>query len=280
MRTLVLRCALTVTAVVAGMARAGAPQTDQAITDLQEHHRHHQHGGITQFVELSLDTLGADEAHQDQVERLQDALHDCMDPVEAEEERVLRLIADGVAAGAVDAAKVKAGIEQVDTAANTIHACVAGPLNELHKALAPHERAELGEKVRAHWTVWRQANHDEDPAQRAPGSRLAELSKELTLAPDQVEQMSAALKAAFSGRSFDAERVSKQVQAFATAFVGSTFDATTVTTNSTAYLTSHGMTRMGLFYQTIAPLLNPAQRVTLAAHLREHATHHNAAAAP
>jgi Spy/CpxP family protein refolding chaperone len=277
MRTLVLGCVLTVTALAAGAARA---HTDQVIADLQEHHRHHQHGGITQFVELSLDTIGADESRREQVERLQDALHDCMDPVEAEEEKVLRLIADGVAAGVVDAAKVKAGIEQVDTAASAIHPCVAPTLNELHKTLAPNERAELGEKVRAHWTVWRQANHDEDPAHHTPGSRLADLATELTLAPEQVEQMSAALKAAFSGRSFDADRVQKQVQSFATAFAGSTFDATSVTTNSTAYLTSHGMTRMALFYQTIAPFLKPEQRATLAAHLREHATHHSAVAAP
>jgi hypothetical protein len=203
-----------------------------------------------------------------------------MDPAEAEEEKVLRLIADGVAAGAVDAAKVKAGIEQLNTAASAIHPCVAGPLNELHKALAPLERAELGEKVRAHWAVWRQANHDEDPAQHSAGSRLAELAKELSLAAEQVEQLSAALKVAFSGRTFDAERVQKQVQAFATVFAGNTFDATSVTTNSTAYLTSQGMTRMALFYQTVSPLLKPEQRATLAAHLREHATHHTAVAAP
>jgi Spy/CpxP family protein refolding chaperone len=273
-------CVLTVTALVAGTARAGAPEPDQAISDLQEHHRHHQHGGITQFVELSLDTLGADETREEQVERLQDTLHDCMDTVEAEEEKVLRLIADGVAAGAIDAPKVKAGIEQLDAAASTIHPCVAPILNELYKTLSPLERAELGEKVRAHWTVWRQANHDEDPAQKAAGSRLSDLAKEVTLTPEQVEQMSAALKTAFTGRSFDAERVHKQVLAFVTAFTGKTFDATSVTTNSTAYLTSHGMTRMALFYQTIAPLLKPEQRATLAAHLREHATHHNVVAAP
>ena len=276
MRTLVL-CALIVTAQA---ARAQAPQTDQAITDLQEHHRHHQHGGITQFVELSLDTLGEDEARREQVERLQDTLHDCMDPVEAEEEKVLRVISEGVAAGAVDASKVKIGIDQLDTAATAIHPCVAGPLNELHKTLTPPERAELGHKVRAHWKVWRQANHDEDPAQRAPGSRLADLAKELTLTPEQVEKMSAALKVAFTGRTFDAERVQKQVEAFVTAFTSNTFDATSVTTNSTAYLSSHGITRMALFFPTIAPLLNPAQRATLAAHLREHATHHHAPAAP
>jgi len=250
------------------------------IADLQEHHRHHQHGGITQFVELGLDTLGEDEARREPVERLQDALHDCMDPVEAEEEKVLRLIADGVAAGAVDAAKVKTAIEQVDVAANSIHPCVAGPLNELHKTLAPLERVELGHKVRAHWVVWRKENHDEDPSQRAPGGRLADLAKELSLSPTQVEQLSAALKAAFAGQRFDASRVQQQVEAFVTAFAGDTFDASRVTTNSTAYLTSQAMTRSALFYQTIAPLLKPEQCALLAAHLREHATHHNAAAAP
>ena len=91
--------------------------------------------------------------------------------------------------------------------------------------------------------------------------------------------MSAALRTAFTGVAFEAEKVQHQVQAFATAFVGDSFDANTVTTNSTANLTTHGTTRMALFYQTVTPLLTPEQRTSLASHLREHADHHPAVSA-
>jgi Spy/CpxP family protein refolding chaperone len=263
-------------------ARAESPPADTAIAELNEHHRHHQHGGITQFIELSLDTLGEDEARRPQVEKLQSDLHECMEPVEENEKALLLVIATGVAAGSVDAAKVKAGIEQLNSSAGSIHPCVAGLLNQLHAVLLPQERAELGDKVRAHWAVWRQVNHDAEPGGREPGGRLADLARELKLSPDQLEKMSAALHAAFAGvaaGAFDPERVQRQVQAFATAFVGDAFDANSVTTNSTAYLTGHGTTRMALFYQTITAQLTSEQRTTLAAHLREHADHHAAASA-
>jgi Spy/CpxP family protein refolding chaperone len=241
---------LTSVSLGAGPARAAAPAPDQQMLDLDDHHRHHQHGGITQFVELSLDTLGEDQARQPQVEQVEDDLHECMEPVETAEMAVLLTLADGVAAGAVDAAKVKSGIEQVSTTAGTIHECVGPPLNALYQALVPAERAELGDKVRAHWAVWRNVNVEARPGAKTNGGRLAEITRELSLPPEQVEKLSAALQAAFANHPawhFDPGPVNKQVEAFAKALVSPNFDATKVTTNSTATLTSQGLTRMAGF---------------------------------
>jgi hypothetical protein len=261
--------AVSLVALLGGVAWA---ETDTQVASLEELHRHHQHGGITQFVELALDTLGEDSARRPQVEALQGELHTCLEPVEAQEESVLLALAEGVA-GTLDPAKVTERIAQLKTTAETIHSCVAGPLNSLHQLLTKAERAELAEKVRAHWAVWRRVNHDADLAGREKGSRLSELAIELNLTADQVAKSATALKA-LKGASFDAEQVQKQVLAFATAFAGEKFDATSVTTNSTAFLASHGATRMSLFYQTLVPGLTAEQRATLAAHLREHAQHH------
>jgi Spy/CpxP family protein refolding chaperone len=250
--------------------------------DLTEHHRHHQHGGITQFVELSLDTLGEDPSRHPQVEQVQDDLHECLEPVELAEHTVLLTLATGVAAGAVDASKVKSAIDQVNATAATIHECVAPVLNALYQALVPAERAELGDKVRAHWAVWRQVNVEARLGGREPTGRLAELTREASLTPAQLDKLSTALQAAFANhptQDFDAARVNAQVDAFAKALTSPTFDATKVTTNSTATLTAQGLTRMSLFYQVVAPVLTEPQRATLAAHLREHAEHHQAAAA-
>jgi hypothetical protein len=253
---------------------------DAMVTGLHEHHRHHQHGGITQFVELSLDTLGEDATRHDKVQELQAALHLCMGPVEALEEPLLHLVADGVAAGTVDLTKVDAAAQALEQSAETIHACVAAPLNALHATLLAPERAELGEKVRAHWEVWRQENHDAALAAKDPGSRLADLAAELHLDQARVAQLSTALAALARAPAvkFDVDQVQRQVIAFGGAFVGDAFDATRVTTNSTAYLTSHGSRRMARFYATVTPLLTPEERTTLAAHLREHADHHPAGA--
>src|SRR5262249_54199410 len=97
--------------VVLAFVFTAEPADDEAMSALNEHHRHHHHGGITQFVEMSLDTLGEDAAKHAQVEKLQEALHECMEPVEDEEERVLLALADGVGSGTVDAAKVDAAVK-------------------------------------------------------------------------------------------------------------------------------------------------------------------------
>jgi Spy/CpxP family protein refolding chaperone len=260
----------------AGLARADGPEDDAPSADLREHHRHHQHGGITQFIEMSLDTLGEDEAKRPEVEKIQQALHGCMEPVEEGERKVLLSIADGVAAGAVDRAKVEAGVAELSKSGESIHDCAGTALNQLHALLSPAERASVAEKVKAHWDVWREVNHDAVPGGREKTGRLAALAKELSLSPEQVEKMAPALQAAGvdSAHTFDPNQVKAQIQAFNLAFASNAFDAKAVVTHTTSSLTTHGTMRMARFYETITPLLTPEQRTTLAAHLREHADHH------
>ncbi len=263
---------------VAASGAAASPPDDQPSAELKEYHRHHQHGGITQFVEMGLDTLGVDPARRAEVEKVQAELHACTEPVEEKEVGVFTVAADGVAAGEVDAAKVEAGVADLNAAAASIHECVAPKLNELHAALSPVEREALADKVQAHWAVWRHVNVDSKPGGREPGGRLAELTRELSLKPDQEEKMSPALQAALASlhSQIDADKIGAQVQRFAGAFAGAAFDATSVTTTTTAALTAYGARRMALFYRAIAPLLTPEQRALLASHLREHANHHPA----
>jgi len=265
-------------------AHADPPMDDDDApsAELREHHRHHQHGGITQFIEMSLDTLGEDEAKRPQVEKIQGELHACMEPMEESEKAVLLTIADGVAAGAVDGAKVNAGIAQLTAAGGGIHDCVWKSLNELHAVLSPVERASLVDKVEAHWAVWKHVNHEAAPGGREKGGRLAELARELGLTPAQLDKMAPALKTALVSLEgkFDPEPVRASVGAFGKAFISDAFDAQPVTSNTTSALTTHGTQRMALFYETLTPLLTPEQRVTLASHLRQHASHHPAVSAP
>jgi Spy/CpxP family protein refolding chaperone len=264
---------MTVVLSLALSAEPQAPADDEEMSALNEHHRHHHHGGITQFVEMSLDTLGEDASKHAQVEKVQEALHGCMEPVEDEEEGVLGALADGVAAGNVDAPKVDAAVKKLVGAGDAIHSCVAGPLNTLHQLLSPLERLELGEKVRAHWEVWRHVNVDLTPDARDAAGALGSVTRELNLSPAQADKMAAALKA-LAPVKFDADTTQTQVVAFAKAFNKEAFDAGTVTTHSTSNLSEHAAMRMAMFYETIAPMVTPEQRTTLSGHLKEHANHH------
>lgn len=245
-----------------------------ATAELQEHHRHHHLGGVTQFIAMSLDTLGEDDAKHAQIEKIQNSLYACMAPAGEVQNKVLLTLADGVAAGAVDKSKVDATIGQSDTA-SSVHQCSIDALNQLHALLSPAERTALVDKVNAHSEVWHHANHDVEANAKELQAQVAELTRELSLAPDQVEKISTALRSALGGLAskFDPKKAEAHRQAFAQAFVGETFDAKSITPVGQTHLSSHGTARMALFYETLAPLLTPTQRTTLAEHLREHASH-------
>jgi hypothetical protein len=108
---------------------------------------------------------------------------------------------------------------------------------------------------------------------RERGGRVAELKDELALTDKQVERIQAALVVAFTGSPFEAKKAQAHVLAFANAFVFTPFEARSVTPDESGRLSSAGARRMALFYETVTPILQPAQRVTLAARLREHADH-------
>jgi len=256
-------------------AASTQPADDQASVELTGHHRHHHRGGVTQFVAMSLDTLGAEDAKRPQIEKVQGDLRACMEPAATMEKDLHLALADGIAAGKIDKKKVDATIAQLDAAAATVRECGADALNQLHAILSSSERWELVEKVQAHWEVWRQVDHEAAAGGRKPGGWVAELEGELTLTPSQVERISKAVHGAFATRParFDPKKVEADVQALATAFVLDSFDARTVRANANLHLATRGARRMAIFYETVTPILTPEQRATLAEHLREHAAH-------
>jgi Spy/CpxP family protein refolding chaperone len=261
-------------------APPATPETgeDVAMSEVKEHHRHHHQGGITQFIAMSLDTLGSDEATHEQVEKIQSDLHACMAGARHAEKALLLAISDGIAAGTVDSAAVDPLLAQLETAANGAHFCSVSSLDALHAVLTPEERTALVDKVQAHWEVWRQVNHEAVPGGTEKGGRLAELASELSLSADQVQKMASALQAAHAARPhpFDPARAEAHLKAFTTAFASDVFDAKSIAENANGHIATHGAKRMVLFYETVTPLLTPEQRSTLAQHLKEHAGYHPA----
>jgi Spy/CpxP family protein refolding chaperone len=255
---------------------AAAAPDDAAMAEVKEHHRHHHLGGITQFIAMSLDMLGSDPASQAQIRQVQADLHTCMSGSHQVNKSLLAAVADGVAAGTVDASHVDPLVAQLQTAADGAHWCSVAALDALHALLTPQERLAVVDKVQAHWDVWRQANHEATFGGTEQGGRLAELATELSLSADQVQKLSAALQAAHAAgtHTFEPARAEAHLKAFATAFVSDDFNARSIMENANGHLAVHGAKRMVLFYETVTPLLTADQRATLAAHLREHSSHH------
>jgi Spy/CpxP family protein refolding chaperone len=248
------------------------PADQEATAGLRAHHRHNHHGGLAMFVALSLDTLGSDDAKRPKIEKLQADLRQAMKPAREAEKGLQTALADGIAAGKIDQAKLDAAMAKSTSAAEGVHAATGQALNQLHALLSPEERAQLVDKVKAHAEVWRNVNHDRTPGGPGKGGRLAELTSDVGLTPDQVEKIGGALKSSAQGvRGHFREKAMKRLEAFEAAFVADKFEADTLKSGSgdDSHLAAHGSKRMVHFYQTALPLLTAEQRAKLAGHLRE-----------
>jgi Spy/CpxP family protein refolding chaperone len=256
----------------ADQAVDSTPADQEATAGLRAHHGHHHYGGLAMFVALSLDTLGTDDAKRPQIEKLQADLRDRMKPARESARELGLLLADGIAAGKLDQAKLDAAQAKSAKAAEGVHAATGEALTKLHALLSPEERAQLVDKVKAHAEVWRDVNAKAEPGTKERGGRLARLAKNVDLTPDQVEKISAGLKTGAPAiRGQFREQALKRLEAFEATFAADKFDAAALRAGASddGHFAAHGSTRMVRFYQTVLPLLTPEQRAKLATQLRE-----------
>jgi Spy/CpxP family protein refolding chaperone len=247
------------------------------MAELRAHHRHHHHGGFGMFIAMSLDLLGTTPDQSAAITQVRTDLHTKMQPARDAEKAVLLVLADGVAAGSIDKAKVDAAVATYTTASAGVHDAVASALNQLHETLTPPQRIALVEKVEAHFEVWHRQNAQGETADKDHhGGHLGKLTKELDLTPDQVEKIRTAFKS--SGEkapTYDKAEGDAHLKAFAAAFESDKFDAKTLTTGGPAssHLAGFGIQRIVRFYSAVAPALTPDQRTQLAADIRRHANY-------
>lgn len=255
-----------------------AEEDDATSADLKAHHRHHHHGGFAMFILMAADTVGVTPEQQAAVDKIKADLHAKMGPAHDAEKALLLTLADGVAAGNIDTAKVDAAVAQVSAAAGQVHAATADAVNQLHAVLRAEQRAALVDKVEAQWMLWRTANADEATAhEHEQGGRIAHMQEALSLSADQVEKIKtgfAAQMASVQGK-FDPAEAEAHMKAFGAAFTADTFDSKSLTTadGTNAHMATWGATRMVRFYETVSPTLTPEQRTKLAEMIREHANH-------
>jgi Spy/CpxP family protein refolding chaperone len=252
---------------------------DESMADVKEHHRHHHHGGFAMFIAMSLDSLGTTPDQDAQIVKIRDDMHAKLLPAHDAEKNVLSVLADGVAAGRIDKAKVDAAIEKLAAASAGVHDAIADSLNQLHAVLTPEQRVALIDKVDAHFKVWHHANQEEESTTKEghPG-HLAKLAKEIGLSPDQEEKIRASFKTSMGDKNakhYDKAEAEAHLKAFGSAFEADTFDAKTVTTGgpANAHLAAWGAHRMAHFYEAVTPVLTPDQRTKLADIVRHHANY-------
>jgi Spy/CpxP family protein refolding chaperone len=260
---------------------AGGVLDDDATADLTEHHRYHHHGGVTLFIAMSLDSLGVSPEQRAAVEKIRIDLHAKMEPARAAEQSLVAALADGLAVGNIDTAKVDAAVAQVTSAAAQVHDASADALNQLHAQLSPVQRGALVDKVEAHWATWQRANASE-AGPGADGRHLALLAKELGLSTDQTSRIRARLdEGAKTAPRFDAQEIAAHLRNFGDAFRSEQFDAKAITTagSAHAHLVGFGAAHLARFVEAVSPELTPDQRTALAQRLREHAAHNPSAEA-
>jgi Spy/CpxP family protein refolding chaperone len=250
-------------------------QDDESMTDVKDHHRHHHHGGFAMFIAMSLDSLGTTPEQDAAIMKIRDDMHAKLLPAHDAEKNVLSVLADGVAAGRVDKAKV---VERLATASAGVHDAVADSMNQLHGILTPEQRIALVDKVEAHFKVWSHANTDEEgTTKEGHHGQLTHLAKEIGLSADQEDKIRASFKSSSgaSAKHYDGAEGEAHLKAFGAAFEADTFDAKTVTTGgpANAHLAAWGATRMARFYEAVTPVLTPDQRTKLADIIRHHASY-------
>jgi Spy/CpxP family protein refolding chaperone len=249
---------------------------DQVIEELQAHHRNH-HQGFAGFVLSSVETLGVGPDQQAAIDGVRKEFHAKLKPLREANTAALQLIADGVAAGTIDKAKVDAAVARAGTAATAVHGAIPALLNQLHAALKPEQRSALADKVDANWATWRDVNGGGDHAGDGgakPERRFKHLAKELGLTSDQVEKFRTNLDATKDAKKpFDAAAAEAYIKAFDAAFTADTFDAKKLPAfgPESTRIVSWGAERMAWFYEALLPVLTPAQRTQLADKLRERA---------
>jgi Spy/CpxP family protein refolding chaperone len=262
-------------------ATAERSGSDDAAAGLMEHHRHHHHGGVTLFIAMSLDTLGVSPDQRATVEAIRSDLHARMEQARAAEQDLVTTLADGLAAGSIDTAKVDVALARLTAAAGALPDASADALNRLHDALTPPQRNALVDKVRAHWAVWQKENAAELGPSRLEG-RLATLQEDLELTTAQVDRIRGVLaEETRSVPKLDEAAIAAHLRSFGDAFRSDKFDARTLTTATSAnvQLVGWGGGHVARFVEAVSPVLTQDQRTTLAQELREHASHNPSAQA-
>jgi Spy/CpxP family protein refolding chaperone len=261
-----------------GEAADGAPAATSA--------RGHRPFGLLRMAE-QLDSLGPDQ--RTAIEQITANQRAGLTPLRQANAAVLTTLAQQVESGAIDRSALAPSVQARNAAGLAARSVHRDALQKLHDTLTPDQRGQLVDalEARAHEApgAWR----DGGARGEHPG-RLGAMAERLGLSPAQRQQIVANFRAeraseeagtaSAAGAGHDAGGAHAQHAAarlaWLEAFRGDGFQAGAMSpadlAQAQAAIDRHA-DRIEDWLQAAVPVLTPAQRTTLAAHLRQRASH-------
>jgi Spy/CpxP family protein refolding chaperone len=247
------------------------PKGSGETSDADEHRRAH-HGGVGMLIGMSVRDLDLSADQKVAVEKIRADMQPKLEPLRAAARDLSTLLADGVAAGSVDKAKVDKAIDKLVAQTKTMQAASSEALGKLHAVLTPAQRAALVDKVGENWEKWK-ASHgqDEKDEKEHKSGHLLALVHDLGLTQEEAQKIKAAFQAKMKPAPQDHEHkeVQEHLQKFGVAFKAEKFDPKTVSSEKAdSHMARWGATRRAMFLEAAAPVLTPDQRTKLADKIR------------
>jgi Spy/CpxP family protein refolding chaperone len=183
--------------------------------------------------------------------------------------RLVGLVADGIASGTFDDARLGAALEEILAAAEQRGPAVVEALLRLHQGLTPAQRASVAGTVTAGISLQAgQAGGEREQVQQ----RVNSLTASVTLTAAQTAQMKADIIDVFRRYAPDlveeADIRRQQLGKLAQAFAGTYFEPTLASVSATSDLEAKAQ-RLVAFARTLSKILTPEQRLQVAAALRQ-----------
>jgi Spy/CpxP family protein refolding chaperone len=241
-----------------------------------DEHRGQHHGGVLMLIVASIKDLDLRPDQRTTIDKIRSDLLAKMEPARAAGKDLANTLADGVAAGAVERAKVDSAINKLVVQVQGLHEASLDALNQLHGALSAQQRAALVDALQSHWEKWKAAHgRDEQDDHQHRSGYLVALVGELGLTKEQAEKIKAAFHERMKANPQDHlhKEVQDHLQGFASAFKGDAFNAKNLTLAKAAdgHMARWGATRRVRFFEAAAPVLTPEQRTKLSQMIRDRA---------
>jgi Spy/CpxP family protein refolding chaperone len=225
------------------------------------------------LIAMSIRDLDLTADQKTAVEKVRSDLIEKMAPVRAADRELATILADGVAAGSVDKAKADKAVDKVVAQAQKVREATGDALSRLHAALTPAQRAELIDKLQAHFEKWKAAHgQDESEDKEHRSGHLLALVRDLSLTQDEAQKIKTAFRAQMkAGKPQDHEHkeVRDHFKAFETAFKSDKFDPKGASSASAdKHMARFSASRRAAFLEVAAPILTADQRTKLAQMIR------------
>ncbi len=181
-------------------------------------------------------------------------------------------VADGIAAGRLDDAKMERSIETLVREVETAKPALQEGLNELHGTLDPDQREQFVRSLRSKGMQLRERGEAGGGARGVVKARLGRLAQELALTQDQKVAIRDRARAEFRSGGAAFERPAEfreRMREVGTAFLRDDFDAKTLDIGKEApELTRKIATGLVRFVNVVLPELDSTQRTKLASLIR------------